>query len=73
MEFVKVTGTSFVRDTHSMGLSNVDQNEKNEYYTKVRLIKNQKELLNKANEEICQLKQDMCEIKSLLAQLVNKQ
>jgi hypothetical protein len=51
----------------------VDQNEKNEYYTKVRLIKNQKELLNKANEEICQLKQDMCEIKSLLAQLVNKQ
>ena len=73
MDFVKVTGTSFVRDIHSMALSNVDQNEQNEYYARVLMLQNQKEGLNKVNEEISQLKSDMSEIKALLAQLLIKQ
>ena len=70
---VKVTGTSFVRDTSSMVLNNTDEAAKNEYYARVRMMQNQKEGLNKVNEEISQLKSDMSEIKALLAQLLIKQ
>ena len=73
MEFVKVTGTSFVRDINSMGLSNVDQNEKNEYYSRVRMLQNQKAGLNKVNEDISALRNEMSEIKNLLAKLIHKE
>ena len=73
MEFVKVTGTSFVRDVNSMGLSNVDQNEKNEYYSRVRMLQNQKAGLNKVNEDISALRNEMSEIKNLLAKLIHKE
>lgn len=72
MTFVKVNGADFVRDTHSMGLSNTNAAEKNEYYAKLRLIQNQKEGINKVNEEINALKNDITEIKTLLSQLLNK-
>ena len=72
MTFVKVNGADFVRDTHSMGLSNTNISEKNEYYAKLRLIQNQKEGINKVNEEINVLKNDITEIKTLLSQLLNK-
>jgi archaellum component FlaC len=72
MSFVKVNGSEYVRDTHSMGLSNTNTNEKNEYYAKLRMIQNQKEGINKVNEEINVLKNDITEIKTLLSQLLNR-
>jgi hypothetical protein len=72
--FVKVSGTPFVRDINSMGISNTDSVAKDEYYNKVRLIQSQKQQINKVNEELSELKGDMAEIKTLLAQLLtNKQ
>jgi len=73
MTFVKVTGTSFVRDINSMGLSNTDTSARDEYYNKLRLIKNQKEQLNMVQEEIDNVKTEMGEIKQLLQQLISKQ
>lgn len=72
MAFVKIEGAEFVRDTNSMLLSNTNTAEKNEYYTKLRMIQNQKEGLNRVNEEINSLKNDVTEIKTLLSQLLNK-
>ena len=72
MTFVKVNNADFVRDTNSMGLSSTNTAEKNEYYTKLRMIQNQKEGINRVNEEINALKNDVSEIKTLLSQLINK-
>jgi septal ring factor EnvC (AmiA/AmiB activator) len=73
MPLVKVTNTPFVRDTQSMAIMNVDNQAKQEYYEKVRLAAKQKEQINKMNEEIKSLKDDVGEIKHLLKQLVCKQ
>jgi TolA-binding protein len=73
MALVKVTGTQFVRDTKSMAIMNTDVSEKNEYYNKVKLLKSQKEQINKMNGEIAELKNDIGEIKSLMRQLLDKQ
>ena len=67
---VKVTGTDFVRDTNSMGLSNLNTSEKNEYYSKVRLIKNQKEEINNVKAEMANIKGDVADIKQLLMKLL---
>lgn len=69
---VKVTGTNFVRDVNSMGLSNVNPSEKEEYYAKARLIQNQKQELNTIRSEIDAVKDDVSEIKQLLLQLMEK-
>ena len=71
--FVKINGTNLVRDTNSMGISNQDSAAKEEYYAKVRMIQNQKEGLNKVNEEINELRCELGDIKGLLMQLLNKQ
>ena len=71
--FVKIQGANLVRDTNSMGISNLDVTARDEYYTKLRLINNQKESLNKVNEEISELRSEMSEIKTLLAKLVSKE
>jgi hypothetical protein len=73
MNFVKVTGTSFVRDINSMGLSNTDTVAKDEYYSKLRMMKSQKEQLNMVKEEIDNVKLEMAEIKQLLQLLISKQ
>ena len=73
MPLVKVTGTNFVRDTNSMALLNTDDNAKNEYYAKVRLLKTQKEEINKINKDINDLKDDMSDIKNLLKKLLDKE
>jgi hypothetical protein len=72
MALVKVTGTNFIRDTDSMALINTDEVGKNEYYSKVKLITNQKEELNKVKSEIDSIKGDVSEIKQLILQLLNK-
>jgi uncharacterized phage infection (PIP) family protein YhgE len=70
MKMVKVTGTNFVRDINSMGLSDTNQSVKDEYYSKLKLINNQKTEINKVNQEINHIKSEMSEIKDLLKQLL---
>lgn len=70
---VKVTGTNLVRDMRSMAIMPVDNTEKNEYYAKLRVIKNQKEEINKIRSEIDDIKSDVSEIKGLLKQLIGKE
>jgi hypothetical protein len=72
MQLVRVTGTNFVRDTNSRALFPTDNTEKNEYYAKLKLAKAQKEEINKVKSELDCIKADMCEIKSLLQQLLSK-
>mgnify|MGYP003343384015 CR=1 FL=1 len=69
---VKVTGTNFVRDTGSMGLINNDDSARNEYYSKVRMLKTQKDEINKVKSEMESIKSDVLEIKEMMRQLLNK-
>jgi len=73
MSFVKVTNSSFIRDTRSMALINTNSSEKEEYYNRARVLKNQKEQINMMSEEIQSVKSEMGEIKHLLQQLLSKQ
>jgi gluconate kinase len=67
---VKIEGANFVRDIKTMQLSSTDYSERNEYFLKVRLLKTQKEEINKLNGEISSIRTDMSEIKQLLAELI---
>ena len=67
---VKVNGTNMVRDTRSMALINTDNTEKNEYYSKIRLLQNQKSEINNVKEEITNIKSDIADIKNLLVKLL---
>jgi hypothetical protein len=69
---VKVKDSPFVRDINSMALINTDEQAKNEYYTKTKLLKTQKDEINKVKLEIEEVKTDLQEIKSLLTQILNK-
>jgi hypothetical protein len=73
MSLVKVTGTHFVRDTGSMALINTDDTGKNEYLSKVRMMKTQKDEINTVKAEIAGIKDDMQEIKQLMLQLLDKE
>lgn len=70
--FVKVTGTSFIRDINSMGLSNIDPVAKEEYYAKSKMMHAQKQELNSIRSEIDIVKNDLSDIKQLLLQLMDK-
>ena len=72
MQLVRVTNTNFVRDIESRAILPTDNTEKNEYYAKLKLVKMQKDEINKVKSEIDCIKSDMCEIKSLLQQLLIK-
>ena len=69
---VKVTGTNLVRDTSSMALINTDNEARNEYYNKLRMMKTQKEEINSVKTEIETMKQDIADIKSLMVKLLEK-
>jgi len=69
---VKVEGTSFVREIKSMGLSNMDTSSRDEYYNKVRLLKNQKQEINTIRSELSDVRNDITEIKEMLSQLIGK-
>jgi len=73
MSLVRVTGTNYVRDVQTMAIMPVDNTEKNEYYAKLRVIKGQKEEINKIRSEIDGIKSDVSEIKVLLKQLIGKE
>ena len=59
-----------IRDTNSMALINTDNTERNEYYSKVRMLKTQKEEINNVKEEMANIKGDVAEIKQLLMKLL---
>jgi hypothetical protein len=67
---VKVNGTNMIRDTNSMALINTDNTEKNEYYSKLRLLKNQKDEINNVKAEMANIKSDVADIKQLLMKLL---
>jgi len=69
---VKVNGTNLVRDTSSMALINTDMESKNDYYSKLRMLKIQKEEINIVKSEIENVKQEMAEIKGLMIKLLEK-
>ena len=70
MGLVQIPGTNFYRDTNSMGLINMDNNEKNEYYSKVRMLKTQKDEINTVKAEMANIKGDVADIKQLLMKLL---
>jgi hypothetical protein len=72
MQLVKVNNSSFVRDIDSMVIMPTDNTEKNEYYSKLRVLKNQKDEINGLKADINNLRSDMDIIKSLLHQLIDK-
>ena len=70
---IKIPGTNLMRDTESMALINMDNTEKNDYYSKVKLLQNQKEQINTIKQEINGVKDDISDIKQLLKQLLDKE
>jgi hypothetical protein len=73
MALVQVKGTSFYRDTESMGLVNRDRNGLDDYNMKRKMLITQKDEINKVRTEIDSLKQDMVEIKQMLLKLMDKE
>lgn len=72
MEKIKVIGTSFFRDPTSKVLFNMDQREKDSYFTRVNSILSEKEEINKVKSELENVQKDMREIKDLLLKLSEK-
>ncbi|CAB4221978.1 hypothetical protein UFOVP1655_3 [uncultured Caudovirales phage] len=70
--YVEVVGTDFIRDTNSMAIINTNDNAKNEYYNKVKLLTTQKQELNTVKSEIDNIKNDISEIKQLMLAILNK-
>jgi hypothetical protein len=73
MALVQVKGTTFYRDTESMGLVNRDRNGLDDYNMKRKMLITQKDEINKVRTEIDSLKQDMVEIKQMLLKLMDKE
>lgn len=69
---VKVPGTTFIRDTKTMALINVDNAGLEEYNFKKQLMGNQKEEINKIKNEINEVKDDIKVIKDMLLQLSSR-
>lgn len=72
MKHIKVPGTSLTRDINSMGLTNNDISGLEDYKAKRRLLKNQKEEINRVKSEIKDVKDELQEIKSLMLRLLDK-
>lgn len=72
MSLVKVTNSNFVRDTQSMALMNTDDTARNEYHSKVRMLKTQKDEINTVKQEINSIRNEMSEIKQLMLKLIEK-
>lgn len=65
-------GENYLRDTDSMGLSNINSMEKEEYYAKARFAKSQREELNSVKEEVKNIKEEVTEIKEILKLLLER-
>lgn len=55
-----------------MAIINTDEQARNEYYTKAKILKTQKDEINTVKEEIAGIKNDMDEIKQLMLKLIEK-
>lgn len=69
---LKVTGTSYVRDTQSNALVNRDTSGLNEYLTRRKFAEAQKQEINNVKKQMESIKEDVQEIKELMRQLLNK-
>lgn len=72
MQLVKIPDTSYVRDINSMALINTDEKAKNEYESKVQMMRVQKDEINKVKTELNDIKKDMVEIKQLMLRILDK-
>ena len=72
MSSVKIPGTNLIRDTQTMALINNDETARTDYYSKVQMMKVQKQEINNVRSEIDSVKEDMNEIKLLLKALLEK-
>jgi hypothetical protein len=66
---VKVTGTTFVRDTTTMALINQDTAGLDDYNFKKQLMGSQKQEINIIKNEINEVRDDIKMIKQMLLQL----
>ena len=69
---VQITGTKMVRDTESMALINRDINGLQEYQLKRKQAEGQRTEINTIKSEIKDIRGELGEIKSLMAQLLDK-
>ena len=69
---VQVTGTKMVRDTESMALINKDINGLQEYQLKRKQAESQRTEINTIKSEIKDIRGELGEIKTLMAQLLDK-
>jgi hypothetical protein len=67
---VKIPDTQLYRDTDSMALINADEVSRNEYISKVNMVRVQKQEINTVKAEIQNVKDDVKEIKQLLLKLM---
>jgi K+/H+ antiporter YhaU regulatory subunit KhtT len=70
---VNTVEKGIIRDTESMALIMQDNRAKEEYYSKLQIIKNQKEQINMVTKEIADIRSDMDELKQLMKQLLDRQ
>lgn len=67
---IKIPDSQLYRDTKSMALINSDETERNEYLSKLNMVKLQKQEINMVKAEIENVKNDVKEIKQLLLKLM---
>ena len=72
MSSVKIEGTSLIRDMNTKAVINTNEKELQEYYSKVRVVKAEKDEINKVKSQVCNIEQEMAEIKQLLLSLLEK-
>lgn len=69
---VKVTGTTYYRDTQTNALVNKDSSGLEEYKTKRKFAEVQRQEINNVKQQMESIKGDVQEIKALMQQLLNK-
>lgn len=67
---VKVTGTTYYRDTQSTALINRDASGLQNYLDKRKLAETQRQEINNVKRDMENIKGDVSEIKELLQQLI---
>lgn len=73
MYTLKVEGSeSLVRDVNTQAIINTNENEYKSYVAKQALVQQRKQQINNQTKELESLKQEMVEIKRMLAELIQK-
>jgi hypothetical protein len=72
MKFIRVPGTNLLRDINSMGLSNQNTSEFQEYKTRRKMLQTQRDEINKLKSDINIVRDELSEIKSLMLRLLDK-